>query len=85
MEHLLKVNELDDDKFIQLDEVKSLLRISRNSIHRITERGLLNCYKFNGRNYYSTNELKVLVGRIRGGDGYYVTKKSKKQSKLVSE
>jgi predicted site-specific integrase-resolvase len=71
MEHLLKVNELKDDTFIQVDEVKQLLQVSRNTLHRITQRGLLRNYKFNGRNYYSTSELKNLVNLIRNGVGYY--------------
>lgn len=71
MEHLLKIKTLDDDKFIELQEVIHLLGISKNSIHRISQRGQLHRYKFNGRNYYSSSELKDMVNRILNGGGYY--------------
>lgn len=71
MEHLLKINEIEENRYINLDKVVELLKVSKNSIYRMTSRGQLPLHKFNGMNYYSTSELKDMVNRILKGEGYY--------------
>jgi hypothetical protein len=71
MEHLIKINEIEENRYITLDKVVELLKVSKNSIFRMTGRGQLPLHKFNGMNYYSTSELKDMVRRILNGEGYY--------------
>jgi hypothetical protein len=71
MEHLLKINEMEENRYIPLDKVVELLKVSINSIYLMTDRGQLRLHKFNGMNYYSTFELKDMVKRIQNKVGYY--------------
>lgn len=56
----LKINTsmLEDREFLNINDLVETLGTSQNTIYRICDRKELNKYKFRGKNWFRTEEVK---------------------------
>ena len=66
MERELKINTsmLSEREFINIKDLKNTLGTSQNTIYRICDRKELNKYKFRGKCWFRSDEVKTyLIGK----------------------
>ena len=66
MERELKINTtmLNEREFINIKDLKETLGTSQNTIYRICDRKELNKYKFRGKCWFRSDEVKTyLIGK----------------------
>jgi len=55
---------LEDREFLNITDLMETLGTSQNTIYRICDRKELNKYKFRGKNWFRTEEVKTyLIGK----------------------
>lgn len=55
---MIAKEKLFQQELINLEELKEVLNTSQNTIYRICKNGDLKKYKFLGKNYWRTEEIK---------------------------
>jgi predicted DNA-binding transcriptional regulator AlpA len=58
IKYMIAKEKLFQQEFINLEELKEVLNTSQNTIYRICKNGDLKKYKFLGKNYWRTEEIK---------------------------
>jgi excisionase family DNA binding protein len=57
MNTLINTTVLEEKDLLTIEELSESLRISKNTIYRISFRGELKPLKYRGRNYWKSNEV----------------------------
>lgn len=57
MQTLINRTKLDEKDLLTIEELSESLRLSQNTIYRISYRGELKPIKYRGRNYWKSNEV----------------------------
>ena len=57
MNTLINKTVLEEKDLLTIEELSESLRLSQNTIYRISYRGELNPIKYRGRNYWKSNEV----------------------------
>ncbi len=55
---MIKIENLNDREFIKINDLTETLGTSQNTIYRLCIKGDLKPYKFLGKNYWRTDEVK---------------------------
>jgi hypothetical protein len=64
MNTLINTTLLEDKDLITIEELSESLRMSQNTIYRISFRGELKPLKYRGRNYWKVEDVKsYLIGK----------------------
>lgn len=64
MNTLINTTLLEDKDLITIEELSASLRMSQNTIYRISFRGELKPLKYRGRNYWKVEDVKsYLIGK----------------------
>lgn len=64
MSTLINTTLLEDKDLITIEELSESLRISQNTIYRISFKGELKPLKYRGRNYWKVEDVKrYLIGK----------------------
>ncbi len=64
MNTLINTTLLEDRDLITIEELSESLRMSQNTIYRISFRGELKPLKYRGRNYWKVEDVKsYLIGK----------------------
>ena len=58
IKYMIAKEKLFQQELINLEELKEVLNTSQNTIYRICKNGDLKKYKFLGKNYWRTEEIK---------------------------
>lgn len=58
---LIKIDILDSKEFVNIKELKNILNTSQNTIYRLCERNELKKYKFLGKCWFKTAEIKQFL------------------------
>ncbi len=57
MQTLINRTKLDEKDLLTIEELSESLRLSQNTIYRISYKGELKPIKYRGRNYWKSNEV----------------------------
>ena len=58
---MIATEKLNSKEYLKLEDLKDVLNTSQNTIYRICKQGHLKKYKFLGRNYWRTEEVKEFL------------------------
>lgn len=62
---MIVTEKLNNKEYLNLEELQDVLNTSQNTIYRICKQGDLKKYKFLGRNYWRTEEVKEFL-KLKG-------------------
>ena len=61
----IRVSQLEGKRFLTIDELVEILGTSQNTIYRICKKNEINRYKYRGRNWFKSEEVKGYLIRKR--------------------
>ena len=57
-------NKMEREAYLTNDEVCSYLHISRSTLYRCVNLGIINCYKMNKRNLFKLKEIEASFTKV---------------------